>query len=218
MSDPLIFAAGLMMGLFSAPHCLAMCGGLIGAFSMGAGSTDWSSRAALVAKVNAGRILSYTILGLLGGLVGSLAFESLPQAQLVMRVIAGVLLLMCGCYIGGWWLGLRHVERVVGTLLVKLTKLSQLSPKAGIYAGLSWGCIPCGLVYSALSIAMTQNTVIAGGLFMLSFGLGTLPVLMAVGMMSSSLTYVLKNQWVRRGCGVLMLCYGVWTIVSAILL
>lgn len=211
-----MFTAAMMMGLLSQPHCLGMCGGLVSAFSMGVKRDNLWDRAGLVLRLNFGRLVSYTILGVIGGSLGAVFHEFVPLAQIGLRVVAGMLLVLCGFYIAGWWLGLSYLESFIGRLWQKLGSLSNLSSKAGIITGLTWGCLPCGLVYSALSIAMTQSNALTGGLFMLCFGLGTLPVLIGTGLMSSSITGWLKNGWVRGGCGALMVCYGIWTMYAGL--
>lgn len=216
MADPLVYGAAIMMGLFSAPHCLAMCGGLVSAFSMGVNRNNLWDRTALVLRLNSGRLVSYTALGLLGGLIGGLVATGLPQALVGLRFAAGLLLILCGFYIAGWWLGLRYFESFIGRLWKKLGSLSNLSARAGFVTGLTWGCLPCGLVYSALTIAMTQSSALSGGLFMLCFGLGTLPVLIGAGLMSATIAGWIKNTWFRSGCGALMVCYGVWTMYTPI--
>jgi sulfite exporter TauE/SafE len=63
-------------------------------------------------------------------------------------------------------------------------------------------------------MAMTQQTPWQGALFMLSFGLGTLPVMVGVGMVSASFGSYLKHKWVRAGAGLALIVFGIWTAVG----
>jgi sulfite exporter TauE/SafE len=78
--------------------------------------------------------------------------------------------------------------------------------------GALWGWLPCGLVYSALALAITQSSpwIAAGG--MVAFGLGTLPVVLVAGIAAQQLTRVLQKRNIRMGLAVLIIIYGLWTI------
>ena len=65
-----------------------------------------------------------------------------------------------------------------------------------LIAGILWGWLPCGLVYSALFLAMSANSISQGALIMWSFGIGTLPVLLGLGYVSTNFIAHLKKQWV----------------------
>lgn len=209
------------MGLFSAPHCLAMCGGLMSAMGLNSDNNRFWPRLVGVLKVNLGRLFSYGLLGLLAGLLGMTFHQLLPGAGVVLRCMAGGLLMVMGLYIGGWWLGLRHLEQALYGLWTRLQKLctgvtnhSRGGRDSKMFTGLLWGCLPCGLVYSALSMAMTLPTPWQGGLFMVSFGFGTLPVLMGAGMMSASFAQFIRHKWVKSGAGIALIGFGLWTLVG----
>lgn len=73
-----------------------------------------------------------------------------------------------------------------------------------------WGWLPCGLVYSALSWAALSGSISSGALYMLAFGLGTLPAMLAFGWFSGALQSILKTQGFRQAMGVVMIMYGLW--------
>jgi sulfite exporter TauE/SafE len=79
-----------------------------------------------------------------------------------------------------------------------------------------WGWLPCGLVYSALSWAAISGTAAQGGLYMLLFGLGTLPAMFAFGWFTGAVQSILKAQGFRQAMGVLLILYGVWTLIIAL--
>ena len=80
--------------------------------------------------------------------------------------------------------------------------------------GLIWGWLPCGLVYSVLIWAMASGGPIEGGLLLLSFGLGTLPNLLAMGLFAASLSRWVRYPWVRWLAGTAIIIFGLLQIMQ----
>ena len=108
---PLLSA--LILGLLGGGHCLGMCGGLMSALTLAIPPDQRSRRLRLLLAYNLGRILSYAAAGLLIGLAGW-AVASSPAAML-LRVLAGLLLIAMGLYLAGWWSGLTRMPAAVHT-------------------------------------------------------------------------------------------------------
>ena len=81
--------------------------------------------------------------------------------------------------------------------------------------GMLWGWLPCGLIYSTLSWVAANGDPINGALAMLAFGLGTLPAMFTSTLAASALINLISRQWVRSASGLILIGYGIWTIVSA---
>jgi len=79
-----------------------------------------------------------------------------------------------------------------------------------LIAGILWGWLPCGRVYSALFLAMSANSISQGALIMWSFGIGTLPVLLGLGYVSTNFIAHLQKQWVRTTAGTIIFCFGIF--------
>ena len=210
---PLLSA--LILGLLGGGHCLGMCGGLMGALTLAIPPEQRARRLRLLLAYNLGRILSYAAAGLLIGLAGW-AVASSPAAML-LRVLAGLLLIAMGLYLAGWWSGLtrieavgRHLWRHLQPLASRLMPISSL-PRA-LLLGAVWGWLPCGLVYSTLLWASSQGSPGESALLMLAFGLGTWPVLLATGMAAEHLTALLRRRGVRIAGGLLVILFGIWTL------
>ncbi len=210
---PLLSA--LILGLLGGGHCLGMCGGLMGALTLAIPPDQRSRRLRLLLAYNLGRILSYAAAGLLIGLAGW-AVASSPAAML-LRVLAGLLLIAMGLYLAGWWSGLtrieavgRHLWRHLQPVASRLMPVSSL-PRA-LLLGAVWGWLPCGLVYSTLLWASSQGSPGESALLMLAFGLGTWPVLLATGMAAERLTALLRRRGVRIAGGLLVILFGIWTL------
>ena len=211
---PLLVSA-LILGLLGGGHCLGMCGGLMGALTLAIPPEQRARRLRLLLAYNLGRILSYASAGLLLGLAGW-AVASSPAAML-LRVLAGLLLIAMGLYLAGWWSGLtrieslgRHLWRHLQPIASRLMPVSSL-PRA-LLLGAIWGWLPCGLVYSTLLWASSQGSPVDSALLMLAFGLGTWPVLLATGMAAERLTALLRRRGVRIAGGLLVILFGLWTL------
>lgn len=211
---PLLVSA-LILGLLGGGHCLGMCGGLMGALTLAIPKEQRSRRFRLLLAYNLGRILSYAAAGLLIGLAGWAVANS--PAAMLMRVLAGLLLISMGLYLAGWWSGLTRIEslgrglwRYIQPVANRLLPVSSL-PRA-LLLGALWGWLPCGLVYSTLLWAASQGNALDSAVLMLAFGLGTWPVLLATGLAAERVTAVLRKRSVRVAGGVLVMLFGVWTL------
>ncbi|QLC72192.1 sulfite exporter TauE/SafE family protein [Pseudomonas sp. LPB0260] len=211
---PLLLSA-LILGLLGGGHCLGMCGGLMGALTLAIPPERRAQRFRLLLSYNLGRILSYGVAGLLLGLAGW-ALASSPAA-IALRVLAALLLIAMGLYLAGWWSGLTRIEAVGRGLWRHIQPLTRRfmpvdSTAKAVVLGSLWGWLPCGLVYSTLLWASSQGNALDSAALMLTFGLGTLPVLLATGMAAERLTALLRKQGVRTTGGVLVILFGLWTL------
>jgi sulfite exporter TauE/SafE len=211
---PLLVSA-LILGLLGGGHCIGMCGGLMGALTLAIPAEQRQRRLQLLLAYNLGRIASYTLAGLLLGAAGW-ALASGPAAT-ALRVLAGLLLIAMGLYLGGWWSGLTRIEalgrglwRHIQPVASRLLPVSSL-PRALVLGSL-WGWLPCGLVYSTLLWAASQGNALNSAALMLAFGLGTLPVLLATGMATERLSALLRRQGVRMAGGILVILFGLWSL------
>lgn len=215
--------SALLVGLFGGVHCVGMCGGIVGALTLGV-SPVW--RHGVVSMLpyhlayNLGRIASYTLAGALaGGLSGAL-FEltSVHQAQLVLQLFAGLFMVALGLYLAGWWRGLARIERAGGVFWRRLEPLGRrflpvTSPAQAFGVGLVWGWLPCGLVYSVLVWALASGSALDGALLLLSFGIGTLPTLLLMGVAAARIGRFVHRPWPRRIAGGLVMLFGVMMLM-----
>ncbi len=205
------------IGLLGTGHCFAMCGGI--ASALGFASEKGGSR--YIVAYNLGRVVSYACAG---GVVASLGYASSHYLALapVLRGIAGLLLIVMGLTMAGWWRGLTHLERVGSLLWRRLQPLGQrLLPvrsfSSAILLGLVWGWLPCGLVYTALAFAATAETPLAGMAQMAAFGFGTMPAVILGGLSVGKLGDVLRSKNFRLIFALLLITYGIWTLLPVVL-
>lgn len=219
-----------LVGLLGSVHCAGMCGGIVAALSapgqarrafpapvrtVGAATFAWPAAATHVAAYNAGRLASYAIAGALaGGLAGGLGrLAGLPLLQVAGYWAANLMLVALGLYLIDAWRGLAWLERGGRVLWRRVAPMLAVlkpfdSPGRLFAAGALWGWLPCGMVYSVLVTAMLSGSAPGGAAVMLAFGLGTLPMLAAIGMAGVRLRTVLQLRAVRAACGLLVLGFG----------
>lgn len=212
MPELTLFSA-FLVGLLGGGHCVGMCGGFVGAvtLSLPAARARWPFTLAY----NGGRIASYTLAGVLAGLIGSSGFflEQVLPMEKILYALASLMLVALGLYLAGVWHGVLWLERAGAGFWRRLQPLSKKmlplrSLPQAFALGLLWGWLPCGLVYSVLVVALSTGTALQGGALMLAFGLGTLPVMLAMGMAAVRLKDWMQQLWVRRGSGLLVLGFG----------
>lgn len=210
------YLALFLVGLLGGTHCVGMCGGIVGALSMGG-----PPRLSLHLAYNLGRIVSYGAAGALVGALGglSLALSGQWPLRIVLAVAANLMLIALGFYLIGITRALAFVERLGQNSWRKIQPLTRRflpanTPARAFPLGLLWGWLPCGLVYSALTTALTSGSAARGSLLMLAFGAGTLPNLLLAGFLLARLRGIVGQRWLRMLAGGIVAAYGVWGLVG----
>jgi len=211
------YLALFLIGLLGGTHCIGMCGGIVGALTMGG-----PPRLVLHLAYNSGRIASYAVAGAIAGALGGLGLTLSDQLPLriALYVLANLMLVALGFYLIGVTQTLAFVERFGRRLWVHLQPLGKRYLPARTVAqafplGLLWGWLPCGLVYSALATALTSGSALHGAGMMLAFGAGTLPNLLLAGLFAVRLRAYAARPAVRWLAGLLVLGFGVWGLAGA---
>ena len=134
-----------VVGLLGGVHCIGMCGGIVGAISLGMPG-EQRSRWPMLLAYNTGRIASYTLAGAIAGGLGFFFSGLLPvqQAQQVLLGIAGLFMILLGLYLGGWWNLLARLEQAGGLLWKKIEPLGRgllpaRRPAQALALGALWG-------------------------------------------------------------------------------
>ncbi|MDT8407851.1 MAG: sulfite exporter TauE/SafE family protein [Methylococcales bacterium] len=207
------------LGLFSSLHCLGMCGSIIGTLTLSLKPEVRSHKARLIPFVvsyNLGRIISYSLAGMLAGLFE--VFLSLPfgegHGHRILQLLSAAIMTGAGLYISGWFPKFAYIEKTgryfwrmlepYGRRLVPVTTRFQ-----AFLFGAVWGWLPCGLVYTGLVLAAATGSFIHSGLTMLAFGLGTLPAVAGAGIIASLVTRLMAMPNFRRAIGVFMILLAI---------
>lgn len=211
--------AAFMIGLMGGAHCLGMCGGVMSALSFSIPATDPAKRLGILLGYNAGRILSYT---LIGAIAGGLGYQLAGAGGVsVLRVVAALLLIAMGLYLADWWRGLTYLEKAGGLLWRRIQPLGKSlmpvqSVGAAILLGGLWGWLPCGLVYTAVAYALAQADGVQAALVMLAFGLGTLPAVLMGGLMAERTKALLQRRGFRLTMALMIIAFGCWTLAISL--
>jgi sulfite exporter TauE/SafE len=210
------YLALFLVGLLGGTHCVGMCGGIVGALSLGA-PARWSMHLAY----NAGRIASYAVAGVLGrrarrrqpgarragaGAPGALSAGQ-PDAGGARPLPARRDPALAFTERAGQHLW-RHIQPLTRRFVPART-VAQAFP-----LGVLWGWLPCGLVYSALTTALGAGSPGRGALLMLAFGLGTLPNLLLAGILLARANEFVRRPLVRMASGLLVLGFGIYGLLG----
>ncbi|GBU09301.1 cytochrome biogenesis protein [Gammaproteobacteria bacterium] len=214
----MLYSAAFMLALAGSGHCLAMCTPVLAILGM----NSKLSRIQMAVFYNLGRISTYTIIGLFVGGLGQVLISQtgdLKVAQKVLRYAAATFMILIALQFMGLPKILAPLEKV-GSYLWKYIspsarKLLPISSSKGAFlAGMLWGWLPCGMVYIALALSLTSGSMHQGAGVMLSFGLGTLPSMMAAAFAAGHLTIFMQKKWSKRIAGMLILAMTVFYLTT----
>lgn len=214
--------AAFLIGVLGAGHCMGMCGGIAGLMNLGQTSPKSSWLNPLF--YNLGRIASYSLIGaLIGGSLSTIIqFSGINNSLAWLRVMSSLFMIILALYIGQWWQGLLHIEKIGQYIWKYISPIGQklLPIKHPIYAipfGFIWGWLPCGMVYSMLTWSAAAGSAEQGALVMLFFGFGTLPLMLAVGVSTGKLKVWIRRLFIRRLGASLLFIYGLFQLYQSIL-
>jgi hypothetical protein len=193
---PLVFLGGLL----GSAHCAGMCGGF--ALLLGLGGRSAARLLGRQLAYSAGRICTYAVLGAAAGQFGTRLTQWTGGGRLLagaLSVLAGLFLIHEGLKAAGIdLLGQRAPagaatpppcsSAVLGSLL------QTPGPTAALLAGLINGLLPCGLVYAFLALAASTTSLIQGLVLMAIFGLGTVPLMLLIGLSGRLIHVALRRR------------------------
>ncbi len=172
------------MGLIGSLHCLSMCGPISLLVPTNPGKY-------LLYKsiYNAGRIFTYVLLGVTVGLLGEKAALYVPQKFILLT---GGILLLAFAYLPQTWKNSLSYWKPVQHLSALLRKhIGQFAKKRQLLSQ-----FPCGLVYAAVGGAFLMQNLQEGAVFMLAFGLGTVPMMMSFGLIGKFVSLKIRPKYI----------------------
>lgn len=200
------------IGLFGSMHCIGMCGPL--AFAIPTAGGNWWRVLFDKVSYNLGRVISYTLLGVLIGFVGrQLWLSGLQQG---VSFISGLLVIMAGLS------RLLKMKLTGGRIATRLFRPVNsllnyaLQHRAGhLIIGMINGLLPCGFVYIALIGAVNTSSPVNAAQYMFWFGIGTFP-LMLVAMLSVGFISPAIRIRINKAIPYFMICLGFWFVIRSI--
>lgn len=170
--------AGFILGLLGSLHCIGMCGPIALALARAGGKSQLFSSL----FYNAGRISTYSIMGLLFGLLGSRL--ELFGLQRSISITIGALILFAAVLPFSVRIkiisktGLYYFLKKLKSNLAKLFR--NHSSSSSYFAGMLNGLLPCGFVYIAISGSIALGDELNSMFFMMMFGIGTMPLMFLI--------------------------------------
>jgi len=213
MGPELHYSLAFATGVLASGHCVGMCGALVSGFFLRAGQ---GGRGALPVGVYHGtRLATYGAVGAAAALAGGALVQTgiMGKAQGVLQVAAGAVVILLGLEI----LGLLPFRLTFGVARMPwLRRLLVEVPRRGPVAGAALGGVvnglmPCSMTLSLAVTATTAPTPVAGGLFLLAFGAGTLPSMLLVSVVFAKLGARVRG-WLLRGAALIVIGLGVGTV------
>ncbi|MCX6921762.1 MAG: sulfite exporter TauE/SafE family protein [Verrucomicrobia bacterium] len=182
-----------LLGLVGSLHCAGMCGPLALALPP-SGDTAPGYVAGRI-SYNLGRMVTYCLLGMLVGLAGWTFL--LAGIQRWVSIALGVALLL-GLFASRKLVRWNPVAFVVGQLKSRMAGLLRRRSVASLAVlGLLNGLLPCGLVYAACAAAATTGGILAGAQYMAIFGVGTVPMMLAISLSGKLVPVSLRLKLVK---------------------
>ncbi|WP_454054376.1 urease accessory protein UreH domain-containing protein [Clostridium sp. Marseille-Q7071] len=182
MDKALINASYFMLfiiGAITSLHCVGMCGGIMMSQTLSSPNKNKSESIKPALLYNIGRIISYTVLGGIVGAVGSI-FSVSPKLTAIIQIIASLYMILIGLNMMGF-----NILRSINIKLPFSTCTKVKGNKSPILIGLLNGFMPCGPLQTMQLYALSTGSAILGAKSMFFFALGTVPLMLTFGILST---------------------------------
>ena len=213
--------AALLLAFAGAGHCVGMCGAISMtlSFSVPEAQRQGGRLALWQGLFAAGRLVSYTLLGAAAGAGGEQLMAALPGGQNLPWLLAAAVMILIALFLLGRELGVRLLEQAGLAIWRRVQPLMKpMLPVRrawqALLVGMLWGLMPCGLLYSALALALASGGGPQGALVMLVFGLVTVIPVAGTGLLGGRFQAARKPAF-RRAGAVLALLFAGWLLWHA---
>lgn len=186
--------SAFILGLLGSLHCVGMCGPI--AFMLPVDRSNSLKKVSQIGVYHFGRLLAYSLIGLVFGLVGKslYIFGIQQQLSIAIGVIMIFLVLIPYKTLGKYNLS-RPLNKLISKVKSNLGKaLKKKTADTFLTIGFLNGFLPCGLVYMAVFGAVATGSLIEGALYMVLFGLGTIPLMTTAIYLGKFLNSTVKQR------------------------
>lgn len=210
-----ILLSALVLGLMGSFHCAGMCGPIAIALPLHGNSIPQKIFGGTL--YNLGRTLTYGVMGAIFGLLGQ-GVEMIGFQQKI-SIIMGALMIISVVF-PSLFRNQYNMEKSWFSLVGKLKKsigrlFSVRSFSSLFFIGLLNGLLPCGLVYMAIAGAIGTGEVVLGSLYMIMFGLGTIPMMLSIAIAGNILNAAIRQK-INRLIPVLVVVVGIFFILRGL--
>ena len=183
-----------IFGLISSLHCIGMCGPI--ALMLPVDRNNPSKKTIQILTYHIGRLTAYGTIGFVFGLLGKGFFMAGVQQNLSIFIgVAMIAVVLIPEKTFAKYNFSKPVFKIISKLKQQLgSQFKNKSYKSLFTIGLLNGFLPCGMVYVALFGAIAMQSAGWGVLYMMLFGLGTVPLMSAVVYMNSFITMPIRNK------------------------
>lgn len=195
------YAVLFVVGILTSIHCVGMCGGIMLSQTLKNEGKNKFEAMKPALLYNAGRVLSYSILGGIVGAIGSVFALSL-SVQAGLQIFAGVFMIMMGFNMAGFS-AFRKFQIKLPASVCKL----QAKPRTPFLVGVLNGFMPCGPLQTMQIFALGTGSALYGSLSMFMFALGTVPLMLTFGAVSSLLSKGYTKK-ILKFSGILIIVLG----------
>ncbi|GGK58807.1 MULTISPECIES: sulfite exporter TauE/SafE family protein [Flavobacteriaceae] len=205
----------LVLGLAGSFHCIGMCGPI--AFVL---PVDRSSKSKLIFQTflyHFGRIISYSLIGLLFGFIGKgLYLAGFQQRLSVLMGVVMIAIVLIPVSLFNKYNFSKPLYKTIGKVKQKLgSYLTKKSNKALFLIGFFNGFLPCGLVYMALIGSISTGNIINGAVYMAIFGIGTIPLMTGAIFLGNFVNLSLRNK-IQKAIPVFVVIIGLLFILRGL--
>lgn len=200
-----------VIGLLTSVHCIAMCGGinLSQCIQPLTKARDKDKRWAALRPsflYNLGRVVAYTVIGgIVGGLGSIISFSEGAKGS--VQIIAGIFMIIMGLNMLNMFPELRRLNISMPKFL-SMKLYSKRGNKSPFYIGLINGFMPCGPLQAMQLYSLSTGSILKGAFAMFLFSLGTVPLMFAVGALSSLLSKQFTHKLISIGAILVVILGG----------
>jgi sulfite exporter TauE/SafE len=204
--------SALIFGLLGSFHCVGMCGPI--AFMLPVSRDNKLKKFFQVFLYHGGRLLAYSLIGLAFGIVGkSLNLFGLQQQLSILVGLLMIAVILIPSEKLQKYNFSKPVYKIIGKVKSSMGEaFKKKTPDTFLTIGFLNGFLPCGLVYMAVFGAIASGSIFQGSLYMLLFGVGTIP-LMTTAVYSKGLLSGVARQRIRKLIPVFVVLMGVLFIL-----
>lgn len=210
-----ILISALVLGLMGSFHCAGMCGPIAIALPLHGNTVPQKIFGGTL--YNVGRTITYGIMGTIFGLLGQgiqmIGFQQ--KISVIMGAIMIISVLFPALFKNQYRMD-KSLFSFVGKLKKQIGEMFSIrSFQSLFFIGMLNGLLPCGLVYMAIAGAIGTGGVVEGSLYMILFGLGTIPMLLTISLAGNIMSLAIRRK-INKLIPVLVIVVGLLFVLRGL--
>lgn len=207
--------SAFILGLLGSLHCVGMCGPI--AFMLPVDRSNSFKKASQISIYHIGRLLAYSLIGLVFGLVGkSLYIFGIQQQLSIIIGILMILIVLIPYKTFAKYNLSKPLHKVISKVKSNLGQaLKKKTADTFLTIGFLNGFLPCGLVYMAVFGAVATGNLLQGSFYMVLFGIGTIPLMTSAIYLGKFLNQTIKQR-IQKAIPVFVIVIGALFILRGL--